>query len=100
LFVQNESYQKALWDTGTEILTHSIGVSDQNEDILTEEEFCSRLMKLRDEMFALQKCSCLCHDKGVVMMHFAPCCFVCEQCGSNIKFGRVQEHTRMCHRKT
>ncbi|OGZ06000.1 MAG: hypothetical protein A2942_04715 [Candidatus Lloydbacteria bacterium RIFCSPLOWO2_01_FULL_50_20] len=43
----NERFQKILLFTGTETLTHSIGSHDPKETVLTEEEFCSRLMKLR-----------------------------------------------------
>lgn len=47
---QNEEFRKALRATGTETLTHSIGNPDSVDTILTEEEFCSRLMKLRDRL--------------------------------------------------
>ena len=45
---QNEGFRKALEATHNAVLTHSIGKKKQNETILTEQEFCSRLMKLRD----------------------------------------------------
>ncbi|NTW22702.1 hypothetical protein HGA34_04160 [Candidatus Falkowbacteria bacterium] len=99
LFIQNESYRKALWDTGTEVLTHSIGVADPNEDILTEEEFCFRLMQLRCSIIFLYQCGCSCHDKDSGMMHFAPCCYICEACGNRIKSEMAQEHERVCHGK-
>jgi len=44
---KNENFKQALLATGEEILTHSIGKNDPYETILTEEEFCSRLMNLR-----------------------------------------------------
>jgi predicted NAD-dependent protein-ADP-ribosyltransferase YbiA (DUF1768 family) len=44
---QNADFVRALLATGDEILTHSIGESDPAKTVLTEEEFCSRLMKLR-----------------------------------------------------
>jgi len=47
---QNKNFKKALLATGQEILTHSIGKSDPKDTILTEEEFCSRLMHLRERM--------------------------------------------------
>jgi hypothetical protein len=47
---QNNDFKKALLATGQEILTHSIGKSDSSDTILTEEEFCSRLMKLRNKI--------------------------------------------------
>lgn len=45
---KNEGFRKALEATHDAVLTHSIGKKKQNETILTEQEFCSRLMKLRD----------------------------------------------------
>jgi len=44
---QNEDFMNALLITGNEILTHSIGKKDPQETILTEFEFCSRLMRTR-----------------------------------------------------
>ena len=43
----NEKYRKALLDTGDLILTHYIGRTSERETVLTQNEFCSRLMKLR-----------------------------------------------------
>ena len=43
----NSSFMKALLATGNAILTHSIGKSNISETVLTKQEFCSRLMKLR-----------------------------------------------------
>jgi len=45
---ENEKFKKALWATNSARLTHSIGKSKINETVLTKSEFCSRLMKLRD----------------------------------------------------
>lgn len=45
---QNEGFRKALEATHNATITHSIGKNKQNETILTEQEFCSRLLKLRD----------------------------------------------------
>lgn len=47
LFSQRKDFRDALSATGNELLIHSIGTSSPYEDILTEKEFCSRLMKLR-----------------------------------------------------
>jgi hypothetical protein len=52
LFMQCPEFRDALVKTGREILTHSIGKSDSYDTILTEDEFCSRLMKLRDRLCA------------------------------------------------
>lgn len=49
---RNEKFSAALLATGEEILTHSIGRSDPRETILTELEFCSRLMELRTQLAA------------------------------------------------
>jgi len=43
----NEKYRQALLDTKDLILTHHIGRSSEMETVLTQNEFCSRLMKLR-----------------------------------------------------
>lgn len=45
---KNEKFRAALKATGNATITHSIGKRKQNETILTCQEFCSRLMKLRD----------------------------------------------------
>ena len=46
----NISFQKALLATGSAVLTHSIGKNDPSHTVLTEKEFCSRLMKLRENL--------------------------------------------------
>lgn len=43
---KNEGFRKALLST-TGILTHTIGKTNTNETVLTQSEFCGRLMKLR-----------------------------------------------------
>ena len=48
---KNTSFKKALLATGNAVLTHSMGKSDKSKTVLTEQEFCSRLMMLRREMF-------------------------------------------------
>ncbi len=45
--LENADFQATLLSSGDEELTHSIGSSDPRETVLTEQEFCSRLMKLR-----------------------------------------------------
>lgn len=45
---QNTGFQKALLATGKATLTHSIGKSKETETVLTKQEFCSRLTKIRD----------------------------------------------------
>lgn len=52
LFEQNESARKALIASGDSVLTHSVGKSKMNDTVLTEREFCSRLMKIRAELKA------------------------------------------------
>lgn len=42
--LENPDFQAALLSTGDEELTHSIGSSDPKETVLTEHEFCTRLM--------------------------------------------------------
>ena len=51
LFSQSERFRKALLDTGDEVLTHSIGNPNPRETTLTEEELCSRLVRLRSLLF-------------------------------------------------
>lgn len=47
---ENKSFAKALLATGNAVITHSIGKSDQARTVLTKNEFCSRLMKLRESL--------------------------------------------------
>lgn len=47
---QNTGFQKALLATGKATLTHSIGKSKETETVLTKQEFCSRLTKIRDKL--------------------------------------------------
>jgi predicted NAD-dependent protein-ADP-ribosyltransferase YbiA (DUF1768 family) len=47
LFTHNAAARHALLATGKEPLRHSMGVKDPRETILTEDEFCSRLVNLR-----------------------------------------------------
>lgn len=52
MFTQNERARKALTDTGNATLTHSIGRTKHNETVLTRQEFCSRLTKIRNELIS------------------------------------------------
>lgn len=45
---KNELFKKALLDTGNEPLTHSYGHNDPTNTVLTSEEFCSRLIEIRE----------------------------------------------------
>ncbi len=47
LFSQNSKAQKTLLATQNATLTHSIGRRKINETVLTQQEFCSRLMDIR-----------------------------------------------------
>lgn len=47
---KNEGFRKALIATGNAVIKHSIGKSKPSETVLTESEFCGRLMKLRKEL--------------------------------------------------
>lgn len=48
---QNEGFKKALIATGKATLTHSIGKNDPSTTVLTRQEFCSRLTRIRDGYF-------------------------------------------------
>ena len=48
--VQSDGFRRALIASGDGILTHSIGKRRKNETILTTTEFCSRLLKLREQI--------------------------------------------------
>jgi len=50
LFDQNTEARRALLATGDANLTHARGSSDPQESILTESEFCERLMRIRNEL--------------------------------------------------
>lgn len=55
MFTQNEGARRALLATGNATLTHSIGKKKEAETVLTEREFCSRLMLLRSHFQALER---------------------------------------------
>lgn len=44
---KNSGFRKALLATGESNITHSMGKNDPTHTILTEKEFCSRLLKIR-----------------------------------------------------
>lgn len=50
LFMQSEAFRAALATTGSATLTHKNGGNDMQETILTEQEFCERLMNLRERL--------------------------------------------------
>ena len=47
---KNEGFKKALLATGNSTITHSMGKNKQSQTVLTEQEFCSRLMRIRSEL--------------------------------------------------
>jgi predicted NAD-dependent protein-ADP-ribosyltransferase YbiA (DUF1768 family) len=51
LCAQSEAFKKALLATGDAVLIHSLGVKEVTETVLTEHEFCTRLMALRAKEF-------------------------------------------------
>jgi len=46
----NEGFRRALVATGDATLKHSIGRTNSKETVLTQSEFCNRLMRLRQMM--------------------------------------------------
>jgi predicted NAD-dependent protein-ADP-ribosyltransferase YbiA (DUF1768 family) len=47
---QNPGFRKALLATGNAVITHSIGNSNPSDTVLTEAEFCSRLMNIKRKL--------------------------------------------------
>lgn len=47
---QNPGFRAALLATGDSVLTHSIGKTKITETVLTRQEFCSRLTKIRNQL--------------------------------------------------
>ena len=47
---QNNGFRAALLATGNSVLTHSIGKNKITETVLTRQEFCSRLTKIREKL--------------------------------------------------
>ncbi len=50
MFNQSINFKKALISSGNAVFTHNIGKRDSHRTILTIQEFCSRLRKLREEI--------------------------------------------------
>ena len=50
MFDQNEKARNALLATRNAVLKHSIGRSKESETVLTKNEFCRRLMKIRSRI--------------------------------------------------
>jgi len=48
---ENTSFKKALKATGSATFSHSIGKNNPKQTVLTEQEFCSRLRKLRELIY-------------------------------------------------
>ena len=48
---ENEGFRRALKATGNARLTHYIGKNDISHTVLTQREFCSRLMKIRKRLY-------------------------------------------------
>lgn len=55
LYDGNDSFRRALEATQKAVLTHSIGHNKEQDTVLTEREFCSRLTKLRDNGYLIKK---------------------------------------------
>lgn len=51
---KNDKFKKALLSTGNSALTHSLGKNDRTQTVLTSQEFCSRLLKLRNKLIELK----------------------------------------------
>lgn len=51
---ENEKFKKALKASGNATLTHSIGKNKISETVLTKQEFCSRLVKLRKRLLEME----------------------------------------------
>ncbi len=47
---KNEKFKRAIIASGKSSLTHSMGKSDPHHTILTENEFCSRLLNIRSKL--------------------------------------------------
>ena len=52
LYTTNAKAKKTLLSTGNANLTHNMGRNKINETVLTKQEFCSRLMKIRSKLKA------------------------------------------------
>jgi predicted NAD-dependent protein-ADP-ribosyltransferase YbiA (DUF1768 family) len=52
---KNEKFRKALLSTRDASLTHSVGKKKESETILTEREFCGRLLEIRNRLQKAEK---------------------------------------------
>lgn len=48
-----------------------------------------------------KECDCPCHEPGMVIMHFVPCCALCPNCNKNIRAPEVhrsliENHIKDC----
>lgn len=50
LYIQCESFRNALKATGNSSITHFIGKKKKSDTILTEQEFCSNLIRVRNKL--------------------------------------------------
>lgn len=50
LCIQNSKFRLALLATGNATIEHSMGKTDESKTVLTRQEFCSRLTKLRTKL--------------------------------------------------
>lgn len=55
VFTDDPTFREALLATGDAQLIHSIGNSDPTKTVLTEDEFCSRLLRLRETLRSTDK---------------------------------------------
>jgi len=55
MFDNNEKARRTLLATCDAVLTHSLGKNDPHKTVLTEREFCSRLMNIRDKLKTQEK---------------------------------------------
>ena len=55
MFTQSDSARRALLASQEAVLTHSIGKNKQTDTILTTQEFCSRLTRIRSKLQKGQK---------------------------------------------
>jgi predicted NAD-dependent protein-ADP-ribosyltransferase YbiA (DUF1768 family) len=47
---KNDGFRRALLSTRDSTITHSMGKNDESKTVLTEREFCGRLMKIREKL--------------------------------------------------
>lgn len=47
---KNSGFRRALLASGTAVLNHSMGKTDESKTVLTTREFCSRLTKIREHI--------------------------------------------------